>query len=146
MFHGCSQFRSRQPDACHGQQVVGNNAAADVLFEARPAGPGATVKPEGPLEYRDSGLDSGSEIPQALVDPVAFGHHQNGKPAPLGKDSILDPVRLGEVQIVLGGEPAVCAHLARHTTKKLLLAFKKHLVTIAVRRIARLDQAIKNQG
>ena len=146
MFQGCSQFRSRQPDACHGQQVVGNHAAADVLLEASPARPGATVKSEGPFEYRDSSLDSGSEIPQALVDPVAFGHRQNGKPAPLGKDCILDLVQLGEVQIVLGGEPAIGGYLARHTPKKLLLALKEHLVTITVRRIARLDETIENQG
>ena len=77
------------------------------MFEARPAGPGATVKTEGLLEDRDSGLDSSAEIPQALINPGAFGHRQNGKPAPFGKDGILDLVRLGEVQIVLGGEPAI---------------------------------------
>ena len=146
MFQDCLQFRSRQPDACHGQQVVGNHTAADVLLEASPARPGTTVEPKGPLEYGNPSLDSGSEIPQALVDPVAFGHRQNGKPAPLGKDGILDLVRLGEVQIVLGGEPAVGAHLARHAPQKLLLALKEHLVTITVRRIARLDETIENQG
>ena len=111
-----------------------------------PAGPGATVRAEGSLEDRDSGLNSSAEIPQALIDPVALSHRQNGMPALLGKDCILNLVRLGEVPIVLRGEPAIGCYLTRHTPKKLLLAFKEYLVTITVRRIARLDETIENQG
>ena len=106
-----------QPDSGQHQQIVGDDAAPYILFEAAPSRPGAAIKTEGSLQRGDSRLDAGAKVAQHLVDPGALGHLDHRKPSLLGEGGIPDFQPLGKVKVVPGSKTSISTHLPRSFTE-----------------------------
>lgn len=126
-------------------EIVGHNGAPDVLTKSRPPRPVAPREPKGTFEPGDIGLDPCPEVPQLLEYPVAPYHLKDAESPTLGKADIAHPFTFGPREIGSRGKAPVCAHLARHPAKEALLAFKKYLEPLGVRRVSPLDPASQDQ-
>jgi len=135
----------RWPDVAKLSSLTGNNAAPHILLETLPTRPGEAIQAESPLQGGDSRLDAGTEVPPHLVNPGALGHLHHGQPSLLGKDGILDFPSFGKCEVIPRSKTSVGAYLARRPAELLFVPFDQLPVTIAVSRVAPLNQAVQNQ-
>ena len=128
------------------EQVGCEHSHSHVGDEAHRAFPCAAIQPEGTLEERDHALDTGAKGAELSVDPAAFYHVEHGQPASLGEADVTHPERFGLSEVVLRGEAAIEARLARSMAVERALSFEHRHRPFGIGWVGLHDGTIENES
>lgn len=127
-------------------EVVSDHRGPDVSLEAGEPTPGAAGQTVGAFQAGDVGLDAGAEVPQLAVDPAALDHVFYFEARLLVEGHVAHAPGLGLAQIGTAGKAAIGGRLPRRLGIKSDVALQHWQQTLAVGRVAGLDDEIQDQA